>query len=339
MKQKNDKGLVSFIIAAYNEEKYVVECIDSCLTQTHPNIEVCLTDDGSTDKTWETLVRHYQNESRVFIDRFDKNRGKIFAFNNSYKHSSGDYIAVIGADDVCFPHRIENSYAFLIENKCDLIFGKQLYCDVNLSPIDYGQRKFRKTHLSLSRILMDNTCSGPTFFLTRQMAEKCFPIPENLKFEDWWIAFISILYGKVGYMNEYLTKYRQHRDNDNADIDNSHIVSRLKKDFLRHNEYYECFYKEINSNLALKNKERILKLIRLNAVYRNIFMKDALLGRLRLFPDLLKNISPSVPFFAGVLLTAFGNRIYNLKRLNIYKKLFYYHSNDLHTKKLPWTGR
>ena len=321
-----DRPLVSFIIAAYNEENYIVECVDSCLSQTYPNVEVCVTDDGSTDKTWDILIDHYQNNSRVIMDKFHKNMGKIFAFNNSYMNSNGDYIAIIGADDISLPDRIENSYTFLAKYHYDLIFGKKLYCNDNMSPLNYGQRKFRKTHISLSRILMDNTCSGPTLFLTRQMAEKCFPIPENLKFEDWWIAFISILYGKVGYLNKYLTKYRQHSDNDNAAIDDSQIIGRLKRDFARHGEYYQCFYREIVNKDDLKNKKKYLKLIRLNRLYRKLFLENSFSRRIKHLPRLMKDMVPSFSFVAALALMVFGNRIYKIKRSIIYKHFFHYPS-------------
>lgn len=319
--------LVSFIIAAYNEERFIKECLDSCLNQTYPNIEVSVTDDGSTDRTWEILMENFQSNPRVVLNRFDKNRGKIFAFNNSYRHAKGDFISVIGADDVCFPDRVEKSHRFLKENNFDLVFGKKEYCDENLLPINYGQRKVRRKSIRLERILFDNICDGPTLFLNRTIAEKCFPIPENLSFEDWWIGFISILYGKAGFLNRDLVKYRQHGNNDNANIRDSQIIARVKKDFSRHDAYYTCFYTEIEKNTELVNRDKYLKLIRLNSVYRKLFMEDDFSKRLKLFPGLIKNMTPCVPFFAALGLMVFGNGIYNLKKMNVYKRLFHYNAD------------
>lgn len=47
--------LVSIIIAAHNEDKYLDQCITSCIEQTYQNIEICVTDDGSTDNTFNLL--------------------------------------------------------------------------------------------------------------------------------------------------------------------------------------------------------------------------------------------------------------------------------------------
>ncbi|MCP4197142.1 MAG: glycosyltransferase family 2 protein, partial [Proteobacteria bacterium] len=77
----NSSVLVSFIISAYNEEKHVVECIDSCLSQTHSNIEIVLVNDGSSDATSETVKRNYGTEKRVHVLDLPENKGKVNGFN------------------------------------------------------------------------------------------------------------------------------------------------------------------------------------------------------------------------------------------------------------------
>ena len=49
------KELVSIVIAAFNEERYIFRCIDAALKQTSSNIEVIVVNDGSNDKTLEIL--------------------------------------------------------------------------------------------------------------------------------------------------------------------------------------------------------------------------------------------------------------------------------------------
>ncbi len=50
--------LVSIIIAARNEDNYLDQCILSCIEQTYQNIEICITDDGSTDNTLKLLKKY-----------------------------------------------------------------------------------------------------------------------------------------------------------------------------------------------------------------------------------------------------------------------------------------
>ena len=46
---------VSIIMTVYNSERYILEAIESCLNQTHDNLELIIIDDGSTDSSLEII--------------------------------------------------------------------------------------------------------------------------------------------------------------------------------------------------------------------------------------------------------------------------------------------
>jgi hypothetical protein len=81
----SDTPLVSFLIAAFNEERFVVACVASCLDQTYTPVEVCVTDDGSTDGTWDILQAAFGQDPRVKLARLEENKGKVHAFNRSFE--------------------------------------------------------------------------------------------------------------------------------------------------------------------------------------------------------------------------------------------------------------
>ena len=68
------KELVSIIIAAFNEERYIFKCIDTALKQAYSNIEVVVVNDGSNDKTLEILNNF--NDSRLKV--IDNKKRKSF---------------------------------------------------------------------------------------------------------------------------------------------------------------------------------------------------------------------------------------------------------------------
>ena len=75
--------LVSFLMPAYNAEKYIGEAIESCLNQTYENIEICIVNDGSTDQTG-AIIEEYAREFRyIHFFSFPENKGKISAFNKT----------------------------------------------------------------------------------------------------------------------------------------------------------------------------------------------------------------------------------------------------------------
>lgn len=76
---------VSVIIAAYNEEDYIEQCLDSVCHQTLNEIEIICVDDGSTDNTVSILKRYKQKDSRIKIIS-QKNQYAGVARNNGMKH-------------------------------------------------------------------------------------------------------------------------------------------------------------------------------------------------------------------------------------------------------------
>ena len=95
--------LVSAIIPCYNHGRYLAASIDSVLNQTYRPVEVIVVDDGSTDNTEEV--------ARTFGDRikyiYQANAGPSVARNNAIRHSTGELIALLDADDTWRPSKLE----------------------------------------------------------------------------------------------------------------------------------------------------------------------------------------------------------------------------------------
>lgn len=91
-------SLLSVIIPVYNMEKYLEQCIKSVISQTYSNIEVILINDGSTDASGE-ICNYYANlDERVKVFH-QENQGVVKARNLGIRHSNGEYITFVDADD------------------------------------------------------------------------------------------------------------------------------------------------------------------------------------------------------------------------------------------------
>ena len=93
----------SVVITAYNEAATVVEAVDSALEQTLPPFEVIVSDDGSTDETAHLLEPY---RGRITYLR-QEHAGVASARNAALAAARGDFYAVLDADDVYLPRRLE----------------------------------------------------------------------------------------------------------------------------------------------------------------------------------------------------------------------------------------
>ncbi len=104
---------VTVLMAVYNGGHYLVETIESILQQTFRNFEFLIVDDGSTDSTWQILSSYAAQDERFVLVRSPQNLGRPAARNIGLEQAHGDYIALMDADDIALPKRLECQVAFL----------------------------------------------------------------------------------------------------------------------------------------------------------------------------------------------------------------------------------
>jgi glycosyltransferase involved in cell wall biosynthesis len=104
--------LVTVLIASYNASRYLAETLDSALAQTYPRCEIIVVDDGSTD---DTVLRIKPYSGRIrFLRR--EHGGLAAARNAGIQIASGDYIALLDADDLWLPEKISKQVGFARRN-------------------------------------------------------------------------------------------------------------------------------------------------------------------------------------------------------------------------------
>ena len=109
----NPLPLVSIILPVYNTEKYVAASVQSILDQTYKNLEILCINDGSTDGSLGILKNF--GEKIILID-CAQNAGIAAARNAGLKIAKGDFIALMDADDLWEPEKIETQLKQFQEN-------------------------------------------------------------------------------------------------------------------------------------------------------------------------------------------------------------------------------
>lgn len=89
---------ISVIVPVYNMQNYIAECLDSILNQSLKEIEVICVDDGSTDNSFNTLLRYMKVDKRVRVYGL-VNSGSGVARNKALMEARGEYVAFMDADD------------------------------------------------------------------------------------------------------------------------------------------------------------------------------------------------------------------------------------------------
>ena len=78
---------VSILIAVYNAEKYLCQCMDSLLGQSLPDIQVICVDDASTDNSLKILNDYAQKDDRVEVISLLENVGQAKARNEGLRRA------------------------------------------------------------------------------------------------------------------------------------------------------------------------------------------------------------------------------------------------------------
>lgn len=103
---KQSSPLVSVIVPVYNVVFYIKECIESIQTQTYPNIEIIIVDDGSTDGSGEICGELAERDSRIRLIH-QENAGVVSARGRGVEASEGKYLSFVDGDDWVEPNMIE----------------------------------------------------------------------------------------------------------------------------------------------------------------------------------------------------------------------------------------
>ncbi len=107
---------VTVLMPVYNGELYLRLALDSVLSQTFADFELLVIDDGSTDSTPAILSEYAARDARLRVIRKTPNAGLVAALNQGLDLATGEYIARMDADDICFPERLAKQVAYLDEH-------------------------------------------------------------------------------------------------------------------------------------------------------------------------------------------------------------------------------
>jgi glycosyltransferase involved in cell wall biosynthesis len=119
---------VDVIVPCYNYAHYLTECVASVLSQSHEDLRVLIVDDASPDHTEEVARELMRRDRRVKYRRHAANRGHIATYNEGLGWATGDYTALLSADDLLVPGALERACRLMDAHpEVGFVYGRTLW--------------------------------------------------------------------------------------------------------------------------------------------------------------------------------------------------------------------
>lgn len=222
-----DMDKIEVLMAVYNGSAYIREQIDSILNQTYENWHLTISDDGSTDGTDliadEYAAKYPKKITRVYSGvRFGNARDHFMWLS---ENCTSRYMLYSDQDDVFNPEKMsrlmdamQNAERQWGRDLPILVFSDQTVVDEKLNVIEPSLMRCQKQafdSFDYHALLIQNVVTGGAMMVNRplcSLAVQCRS-RERIIMHDWWMAATAARFGKIIYLDEPLSLYRQHGGN------------------------------------------------------------------------------------------------------------------------------
>lgn len=199
---------VTVILTVFNGEPYLNACIDSIRQQTFTEFEFIIADDASTDATPEILRRHAREDNRITLLTNERNLERSISRNRAIRHARSDLIAIMDADDIALPDRLEKQVAFMRNNPAITACGGalQVYerpAEIWLPPLDHDDIR--------ALLLFGSAIYHPTAIFRTQAVLACGGYDPSLPpAEDYglWARLAMLPDTRLANLPDVLLRYR-----------------------------------------------------------------------------------------------------------------------------------
>lgn len=154
IRSEKARPFISIVMPVYNNERLLPAAVNSVRTQTFPDWELIVIDDGSTDNTGRIADGFAALDSRIRVIH-QKNHGIFGSYNVGYKAASGEYVLIVNSDDTINPDSLKEIHDIALVDHADIVMFNlaENRCDENQVILEadlYGHKNLLKEPFSLS---------------------------------------------------------------------------------------------------------------------------------------------------------------------------------------------
>ncbi|MHC6204325.1 glycosyltransferase family 2 protein [Breznakiellaceae bacterium SP9] len=192
----------SLIIPVYNVERYLADCLDSCINQTFKDIEIICINDCSPDGSSKILDEYAKRDPRIKVIIHEKNRGLGGARNTGIEAAKGEYCWFIDSDDIIALDACEFLFSVIKKTQIDIIrfnltnfdddriFRMGIFSRIDECGWPYNIILTKKDHTGLK----ETEVTACTFAVLSALLKK-FRFREQVVHED--VDFVPILFSEA----------------------------------------------------------------------------------------------------------------------------------------------
>lgn len=222
-----ERPLVTFALFAYNQERYIREAVEGAFAQTYEPLEIILSDDCSTDRTFEIMeemAAGYSGRHRVRATRNFKNMGIAAHVHKIDSQATGALIVHAAGDDISLPHRttqLVRHWLSFDKGPSVIVSNAETMTPEGITDGTVVGREHENCWINGK----DNTfysVLGCSLAVEKSLIEKFGPIDERIIAEDVVLYRRAEVSNGIFYIKEPLVKWRRH----NASVTHSGVGGR-----------------------------------------------------------------------------------------------------------------
>ncbi|MGX4770620.1 glycosyltransferase family 2 protein [Bradyrhizobium guangdongense] len=232
--------LVSFLIPAYNHERFIEKCLDSVLHDKYANKQLVIVNDGSRDRTAQIIsgwiAKHKSSLDIRYVDR--ENKGIAATLNELTVMASGDYLRLGASDDYFLAEGTNALVDYLEANPAKLaVVGDSIVVD-DLDRTVHDSAMVGLFHVDKARYLTDEgirreiicrwAIGGPVPLLRKKGLDAAQGWNENLLIDDWDFFLRLSALDVIGFVDVKVGAYRVHGSNTSKTKDTARRIANLR---------------------------------------------------------------------------------------------------------------
>lgn len=296
---------VSIAMATFNGERFVREQLESILAQSVSDFELVISDDTSTDGTWEILQEYSEKDNRIRIYRNNLNLGFKRNFEQAIRLCQADFIALSDQDDIWYPDHLQVllghiGHHVLCAGDADMVDEHNLNTGERRSFADGFHVIPPAEKLVWSLMFVQNPLQGASMLLRRDFVESILPVPDFVFTHDRFFTACACCKTGPVFVPRPITRYRQHSDNVTASCHNKQ--GRKIIPLAKYIDFLTGKFRPVTDRVALCRK--LLSLFGPNKEVETILQINLNLASRRITPELVRTLWDNYEF----IVTKHGHR-------------------------------